>query len=136
MNPFPAERSVLVLDNCRIHHNEELYDLVRDAGELSRNIVNTSLLKHDPVLKGCLLLYLPPYSPDLNPIEESFSARMLFTGISDIEANNCLVKAYLRRHAHRFRDDDDPIGVLIEACACITPKMSKGWFRHAGCIVD
>ncbi|KAG1893142.1 uncharacterized protein F5891DRAFT_892104, partial [Suillus fuscotomentosus] len=30
MNPFPAERSVLVLDNCRIHHNEELYDLVRD----------------------------------------------------------------------------------------------------------
>ncbi|KAG2351430.1 hypothetical protein BDR07DRAFT_1319566, partial [Suillus spraguei] len=22
MNPFPAERSVLVLDNCRIHHNE------------------------------------------------------------------------------------------------------------------
>ncbi|KAG1777539.1 hypothetical protein EV702DRAFT_929109, partial [Suillus placidus] len=24
MNPFPAERSVLVLDNCRIHHNEEL----------------------------------------------------------------------------------------------------------------
>ncbi|KAG2340026.1 hypothetical protein BDR05DRAFT_1002795 [Suillus weaverae] len=58
MNPFPAERSVLVLDNCRIHHNEELYDLVHDA--------------------GCLLLYLPPYSPDLNPIEESFSARMLF----------------------------------------------------------
>ncbi|KAG2337519.1 hypothetical protein BDR05DRAFT_831311, partial [Suillus weaverae] len=32
MNPFPTERSVLVLDNCRIHHNEELYDLVRDAG--------------------------------------------------------------------------------------------------------
>ncbi|KAG2053428.1 hypothetical protein BDR06DRAFT_867757, partial [Suillus hirtellus] len=32
MNPFPAERSVLVLDNCHIHHNEELYDLVHDAG--------------------------------------------------------------------------------------------------------
>ncbi|KIJ04697.1 hypothetical protein PAXINDRAFT_41775, partial [Paxillus involutus ATCC 200175] len=28
MNPFPAERSVLVLDNCRIHHNEDLTDLV------------------------------------------------------------------------------------------------------------
>ncbi|KAJ8584982.1 hypothetical protein M405DRAFT_746054, partial [Rhizopogon salebrosus TDB-379] len=33
MNPFPAERSVLVLDNCRIHHNEDLYELVRAAGE-------------------------------------------------------------------------------------------------------
>lgn len=29
---------------------------------------------------GCLILYLPAYSPDLNPIEESFSARE-FTGI-------------------------------------------------------
>jgi hypothetical protein len=28
---------------------------------------------------GCLILYLPAYSPDLNPIEESFSARE-FTG--------------------------------------------------------
>ncbi|KAG2039025.1 hypothetical protein BDR03DRAFT_810711, partial [Suillus americanus] len=27
MNPFPAERSMLVLNICRIHHNEELYDL-------------------------------------------------------------------------------------------------------------
>ena len=23
--------------------------------------------------RGCELLYLPPYSPDLNPIEEAFS---------------------------------------------------------------
>ncbi|KAF8972450.1 hypothetical protein BDZ97DRAFT_1612960, partial [Flammula alnicola] len=28
MNPYPAERSVLVLDNCRIHHNDALVDLV------------------------------------------------------------------------------------------------------------
>jgi transposase len=54
MNPFPDERSVLVLDNCRIHHNEALTDFVHAA--------------------GCLLLYLPAYSPDLNPIKESFSA--------------------------------------------------------------
>ncbi|KIJ05939.1 hypothetical protein PAXINDRAFT_50858, partial [Paxillus involutus ATCC 200175] len=31
MNPFPAERSVLVLDNCRIHYNEDLVDLVQEA---------------------------------------------------------------------------------------------------------
>ncbi|KAG2744233.1 hypothetical protein P692DRAFT_20744452, partial [Suillus brevipes Sb2] len=69
------------------------------------------------------LLYLPPYSPDLNPIEESFSTLLFF-------------QAYLRRHAHRLRDNDDPINVLIEACACITPEMCKGWFRHASCIID
>ena len=56
MNPYPEPRSVLVLDNCRIHHNEALVDMVRAA--------------------GCLILYLPAYSPDLNPIEESFSTRL------------------------------------------------------------
>lgn len=53
MNPYPDFRSVLVLDNCRIHHNEALVDMVRAA--------------------GCLILYLHAYSPDSNPIEESFS---------------------------------------------------------------
>jgi len=33
MNPFPAERSVLVLDNCQIHHNEALVELVMSAGK-------------------------------------------------------------------------------------------------------
>ncbi|KAG2737687.1 hypothetical protein P692DRAFT_201661930, partial [Suillus brevipes Sb2] len=32
MNPYPEEQSVLVLDNCRIHHNQELVDLVESAG--------------------------------------------------------------------------------------------------------
>jgi DDE superfamily endonuclease len=57
MNPYPDTCSVLVLDNCRIHHNEALVELVHAA--------------------GCLILYLPAYSPDLNPIEESFSTRTL-----------------------------------------------------------
>jgi transposase len=54
MNPYPEMRSTLVLDNCRIHHNEALLQLVRAF--------------------GCHILFLPAYSPDLNPIEESFSA--------------------------------------------------------------
>jgi hypothetical protein len=32
MQPFPAEHSVLVLDNCRIHHNEAIAELVQTAG--------------------------------------------------------------------------------------------------------
>lgn len=59
LQPFPAERSILVLDNCRIHHNEALVQLVQSA--------------------GALILYLPAYSPNLNPIKESFSTCMLYT---------------------------------------------------------
>ena len=47
------ERSVLVMDNAKIHHDEEL---LRICGEV-----------------GVLVEYLPPYSPDFNPIELSFS---------------------------------------------------------------
>ncbi|KAJ3486394.1 hypothetical protein NLJ89_g11811 [Agrocybe chaxingu] len=98
MNPYPLERSVLVLDNCRIHHNQPLADLINAA--------------------GCIILYLPPYSPDLNPIEESFSC----------------VKAYIQRHGHIIRQEEDAIQALYEACGHITQEKAKGWFRHAGYI--
>ena len=32
MNPYPANRSILVMDNCRIHHSIELVDIVNAAG--------------------------------------------------------------------------------------------------------
>ncbi|KAF9470296.1 hypothetical protein BDN70DRAFT_766388, partial [Pholiota conissans] len=64
------------------------------------------------------ILYLPAYSPDLNPIEESFST----------------LKAYLRRHGFVIRQEQDAINALLEACGCITPQMAEGWFRHAGYI--
>ena len=47
------EDVVLVLDNCRIHHIQEAKDILTDA--------------------GIEVLYLPPYSPTLNPIELMFS---------------------------------------------------------------
>jgi hypothetical protein len=35
MRPYPGPRSVLVLDNCAIHHAEEVRELIEDqAGEL------------------------------------------------------------------------------------------------------
>ncbi|PBK71795.1 hypothetical protein ARMSODRAFT_883432 [Armillaria solidipes] len=66
-----------------------------------------------------MLLYLPPYCPDLNPIEESFSTW----------------KAYLRRHGSVLRDSDDPVDVLLDACGCVTADMAYSWFKHAGYIV-
>ena len=45
--------SVVVLDNCSIHHSPYIYETFHDV--------------------GVLVHYLPPYLPDLNPIEETFS---------------------------------------------------------------
>jgi hypothetical protein len=53
MMPFPAERSVLVLDNARIHKTEAFTSLIRAA--------------------GIRILYTPPYSPHFNPIEQAFA---------------------------------------------------------------
>jgi len=75
MNPYPANRSILVMDNCRIHHNIELIDIVNAAGKVRCNFMS---LPANEVYSGCLLVYLPPYSPDLNPIEESFSSCKTF----------------------------------------------------------
>ncbi|KIM59562.1 hypothetical protein SCLCIDRAFT_85317, partial [Scleroderma citrinum Foug A] len=64
------------------------------------------------------IAYLPPYSPDLTPIEESFS---------------CL-KAYIQRHGAELRQHEDHILALIEATSCITPEKARGWFKNAGYI--
>ncbi len=46
-------RSIVVMDNLTVHHVPEVLDLFRQA--------------------DILVFFLPPYSPDLNPIEETFS---------------------------------------------------------------
>lgn len=74
MNPFPDKHSVLIMDNCQIHHTDALQDVLNDARKwtviqptftISFSVTTTFI--------DIMLIYLPPYSPDLNPIEESFS---------------------------------------------------------------
>jgi transposase len=50
---WPEQKSVLVMDNASFRHSEQVKQLCSDA--------------------GVKLLYLPPYSPDFNPIEEFFA---------------------------------------------------------------
>ena len=52
MLPFPNPRSILVMDNCSIHHVDFVREFIQDC--------------------GVLLLFLPPYSPDFTPIESVF----------------------------------------------------------------
>lgn len=65
---------------------------------------------------GAKLVYLPPYSPDLNPIEEVFSA----------------VKYYLRRQEARAIDDETRHQLINEALAAISREDIEGWFSHSG----
>lgn len=56
MEPFDgsAKKSIAIMDNCSIHHNTVIKQHFEDA--------------------GILVLFLPPYSPDLMPIGEAFSS--------------------------------------------------------------
>ena len=61
LNPWPYPRSILILDNAKIHQ-QEIIELC--------------------FIRGVICLFLPPYSPKLNPIEIYFG----------------LFKAYLQKH--------------------------------------
>lgn len=63
---------------------------------------------------GAILIYLPPYSPDLNPIELVFSK----------------LKSLLRKAAKRTVDDLwDQLG---HALRDFSPQECRNFFRHAG----
>jgi transposase len=64
--------------------------------------------------KGCQLLFLPSYSPDLTPIEEAFSK----------------LKTALRRAGARTREAlEEAIG---RALLTITAQDAQRWFQHCG----
>ena len=64
--------------------------------------------------KGAWLLFLPPYSPDLNPIEMAFSK----------------IKAHLRSTA--ARTIDDLCKAIGNICALFTPEECSNYFTAAG----
>jgi transposase len=63
---------------------------------------------------GVRLLYLPPYSPDLSPIEEGWSKG----------------KTLLRAKAARTLEALEQ--AIAEVLAAITSQDAHGWFAHAG----
>lgn len=85
---------IVIMDNLRTHHIEEVRTLLSRA--------------------GVMLMYLPAYSPDLNPIEMMWSK----------------VKAILRKV--KERTVENLIAAIEEAMKEITPEDCQGWFRKAG----
>ncbi|KIJ22971.1 hypothetical protein M422DRAFT_196484, partial [Sphaerobolus stellatus SS14] len=102
MNPKPQPKSVHVMDNCAIHHIEEVMELCEEH--------------------GVHLYYLPPYSPDLNPIKESF----------------IYVKSVLHHHGQHFqmalqgKNEMVIHGFIYAALATITPDLAQSWMNHSG----
>jgi transposase len=66
---WPEPKSVLMMDNSSFHRSERVAQLYSDAGV-------------KPV-------YLPPYSPDLNPIEEFLA----------------VLKAVIRKRWHEYEEN-------------------------------
>jgi transposase len=92
----PALRpgQIIVMDNLSSHKGERVRELIEE--------------------RGCELIYLPPYSPDLNPIEETFAK----------------LKALLRRAAARSHEAlVESMGAALDA---ITAQDAHGFFGHCG----
>ena len=98
MRPWPNEKSVIVMDNASIHVSEEVYALT------------------DP--RGVKVLFLPPYSPQYNPIELTFS----------------VLKCWIRRHFGRLfgafhGDFEGFLRFAIQHSRC--DSHAKKHFKHA-----
>ena len=67
---------------------------------------------------GATLVFLPPYSPDFNPIEKAINQ----------------IKAYLKKTAARTREDlHDAIAAAIDL---VTPQNAKNYFATCGYQTD
>ena len=72
-NPYLGPCSVIVVNNCSIHHAEEIRELVEDdARKLEIKLIGSYTSNN--VTIECRLIFLLPYSPDFNPIEQVFSS--------------------------------------------------------------
>jgi transposase len=117
-----SRRKVQEMQRIRVFGNDNYVEQLLAPSLQPGDIVvmdNLSSHKVDGVrraikAKGAFLLYLPPYSPDLNPIELAFSK----------------LKALLRKAAARSVDELwRVIGDLLDQ---FSPQECQKFFRHAG----
>lgn len=93
LKPCLKKGDVIIMDNCKIHYAKRVTE------KLKQMSVQT--------------LFMPPYSPELNPIEETWS----------------VIKGRLKQK--KARNLTDYIHGLMEAKKTITPKKARAFFKHA-----
>ncbi len=92
--PTLKKGQVVVLDGLGAHRTQKVEELIE--------------------ARGAELVFVPSYSPDLNPIEEAFSK----------------IKALVRKAGARGREA--LVEAIGRALAAVTPEDAAGWFAHAG----
>jgi transposase len=92
--PSLSPGQVVVMDNLSSHKGGKVREIVEGC--------------------GCELLYLPPYSPDFNPIEQAFSK----------------IKGLIRKAQARTREAlIEAMGLALEA---VSAREARGFFDHCG----
>jgi transposase len=92
--PSLTEGQVVVMDNLGAHRPKRIRELIE--------------------ARGAELVFVPSYSPDLNPIEQAFSK----------------IKNILRRLGARTHEA--LLEAMEEALSAITAADAAGWFDHCG----
>ena len=92
--PTLAPGTTIVLDNLSVHRHADVRPAIEEA--------------------GCHLRYLPPYSPDFNPIELAFSK----------------LKTHLRGVA--ARSFEPLLAAIGDGLDRITPADIRGYYTHCG----
>ena len=92
-------RSVVIMDNASIHHVHEVIDLIETQVRAK-------------------VLFLPPYSPDLNPVEGIFSQ----------------VKSTMKENDRLFQVFSAPRVLLSMAFEAVTTENCLGHIRNSGYI--
>ena len=100
-NPMFANGDVVVMDNCPFHH-----------GQFAEAELRTILGQRD-----ITLVFQPPYSPESNPCEFSFS----------------VIKSFLRQHENEAVNFTEL--AILRALEVITPDMCTQFFRHCGFLI-
>lgn len=92
--PSLTAGQIVIMDNLSAHKGKKVFDLIES--------------------RGCQVRFLPGYSPDLSPIEETFSK----------------LKTHLRRAGARTREALQE--AICQALLTVTAQDAQGWFRHCG----
>jgi transposase len=94
LSPMLRAGQVVVMDNLTAHKGGRVKELIEE--------------------QGCELIYLPPYSPDFNPIEEAFAK----------------IKGIVRKGEARSREA--LIELIGQAISAVSARDAQGFFEHCG----
>ncbi|XP_065892893.1 uncharacterized protein [Dysidea avara] len=99
LNPFDGSsaQSIVIMDNALIHSVNGIVEMIQQV--------------------GAIVMFLPPYSPDFNPIEEMFSK----------------VKKTIKWYEKSLQSNEMDLKTVIQCAFChVTPEDCCGWIASSG----